>query len=210
VTTSRVTAERLPAAGVAPAVGTRGPHAGAARAVVGLAATIGLVGLFAAWFVWFRPQILGGPAAYVLVGGTSMEPHVEPGTLVILVRAESYAVGDVVAYRIPDGDPAAGRNVIHRIVGGDANTGFLMQGDNTNATDIWRPTPQDVIGREWLVLPDAATALLFLRSPAVVAAVAAALASYLVLAALSPRSTRAARSMHQVAPNLTGPRPRNT
>jgi len=157
--------------------------------LVRLAAVIAFVG----WFLALRPQALGGPAGWILVAGDSMEPNVHPGSLVVVTRRGEYGVGDVVAYRVPEGNPGAGANVIHRIVGGTADVGFIVRGDNTNGPDLWRPRPSDIVGAAWLTLPDAALPMLFLRSPIVVASLAAGLATYLVLGLLGPARARDTR-----------------
>jgi signal peptidase len=133
------------------------------------------------WFIALRPQVLGGPAAYILVSGESMQPTIHPGSLVILFRRPHYAVGDVVAYRVPPGDPGAGLNIIHRIVGGSAEAGFVVRGDNAPNSDLWRPKPGDIIGSAQLVIPGAVPVVLVARSPIVAASVAAGLAAYLAL-----------------------------
>ena len=38
----------------------------------------------------------------------SMEPSLKNGDLVLALKNTSYAAGDVVAYRIPEGEPGAG------------------------------------------------------------------------------------------------------
>jgi len=144
----------------------------------------------AGWFVVLRPQIVGGPAAYVLVSGKSMEPSLAPGSLVIALRQDEYRVGDVVAYRVPSGNPASGLLVIHRIVGGSAQDGYVMQGDNAAGSDIWRPMQADIVGRSRVVVPGAMPVLLFLRSPIVAASAAAALAVYLILGLWGPERRR--------------------
>jgi signal peptidase len=133
------------------------------------------------WLVFLRPQVLGGPAAYVLVSGNSMQPTLSAGSLVIAFRQEDYQVGEVVVYRVPAGSPAAGRLVIHRIVGGSAESGYVLRGENAPGSDVWRPTAADIIGRSDVVVPGVMPALLFARSPIVVASAAAALAVYLLL-----------------------------
>jgi signal peptidase I len=145
--------------------------------IVGLA----LIALAAAWFITLRPQFLGGPTAYILVTGESMEPTLHSGSLVVVVGRPQYEVGEIVAYRIPPGGPAAGRNVIHRITGGSAESGFIMRGDNTSGSDLWRPKPADILGSTRVVIPGAMPAVLFLRSPMVVASLAAGFAVYLIL-----------------------------
>ena len=37
-------------------------------------------------------------------------------------------------------------NVIHRIVGGDGESGYVMQGDNNPEIDQWTPTDDEVLG----------------------------------------------------------------
>jgi signal peptidase I len=130
----------------------------------------------ATWFVLLRPQFLGGPAAYVLTAGTSMRPTLSDGDLVVLRRAGAYRRGDVIAYRVPRGDPAAGSRVIHRIVGGSRSRGYVVKGDNKPYPDPWRPKPGDVIGSEWFVIPHVGTVFWLLRSPLVLASLAAGLA----------------------------------
>lgn len=133
------------------------------------------------WLFFLRPQVLGGPAAYVLVSGSSMQPTLSAGSLVIAFRQDEYQVGDVVVYQVPAGSPAAGHLVIHRIVGGSAESGYVLRGDNASGSDIWRPAPPDIIGRPEIVVPGVMPALLFARSPIVAASAAAALAVYLLL-----------------------------
>jgi signal peptidase len=113
------------------------------RRLVSLALALALA---AAWFVTLRPQVLGGPSAFILVSGTSMLPTMKDGDLVVVRRAASYGTGDVVAYRVPKGEANAGAQVIHRIVSGDGDRGFVVQGDNRSAVDMWRPRDEDMIG----------------------------------------------------------------
>lgn len=129
---------------------------------LGLVLTVAAVVL---WSLFLRPQTLGGPAGYVLVSGHSMLPLYHTGDLVLVERRSSYHVGDVIAYRVPKGDPMAGAQVIHRIIGGDAKRGFVVQGDNRTAPDVWRPRPHDVVGSKALRIPDAVAVLRILQSP---------------------------------------------
>ena len=50
-------------------------------------------------------------------------------------------MGDVVVYTPKD---LGGHRVIHRVVGGDAVTGWTVRGDNNPGADPWHPT--DVVG----------------------------------------------------------------
>jgi signal peptidase I len=134
----------------------------AAKTPAGIALTI-LVCL--GWFQYLRPQSLGGRAAYVLVSGRSMLPRYHTGDLVLVERQSSYHVGELIAYHVPKGDPMAGAQVIHRIIGGNARKGFVVQGDNRTAPDVWRPKPGDIVGAKALRIPNAVLILQFLRSP---------------------------------------------
>ena len=116
-----------------------------------LVAIIATLALFAVWGVLFRPTFLGGPAGYVIVSGKSMEPTLYAGDLVITKQQPSYEVGDIVAFRVEGG------MVIHRIIGGDAENGYVIQGDNKPTPDLWRPTPAEILGRQWIAIPNAGT-----------------------------------------------------
>jgi signal peptidase len=74
---------------------------------------------------------------------------------------------------VPKGDPMAGAQVIHRIVGGNAKQGFIVQGDNRTAPDVWHPKPGDIVGAKALRVPNAVLVLQFLRSPIFLALLAA-------------------------------------
>jgi signal peptidase len=134
----------------------------------------------AGWFVFLRPTSLGGSATWIIVRGDSMLPTYQTGDLIVFAAAPSYAVGDVVAYRVPAGELGAGRIVMHRIVGGDAN-GLILQGDNNPAPDPWQPAVGDVVGAVWLVGPQLGRPIALLHQPALAAALAAAVMVAVVL-----------------------------
>jgi signal peptidase len=126
------------------------------------------LGLLVAWALTLRPQMLGGPATFLVVRGMSMLPAYDTGDFVILHEEPGYAVGDVVGYRVPEGEIGAGRIVLHRII--DASPrGFVLQGDNNDAPDPWTPTPSDVAGRLWIVLPGVGRAIAWVHEPATLA-----------------------------------------
>lgn len=145
---------------------------------------------------WFRPaamlslalagafvlsQALGGPVGYVIVSGRSMEPLLHTDDLALVVRQGSYHRGDVVAFRVPKGDPGAGSVVIHRIIGGSARDGYITQGDNRNGRDPWRPVPGDVVGEMAFHVPKIGGIPAFLASPLGLA-LAAGLFGFLLVA----------------------------
>jgi signal peptidase len=144
----------------------------AARRLAQVAALALTVAVALVWFFVLRPVSLGGPADYVIVSGHSMEPDLHTGDVVVAFHQHRYEVGDVVVYRVPQGEPAAGDRVIHRIVGGSATKGFVMKGDNKQGIDPWRPTERDVVGKEIVTVPRIGTALAEIRSTLGVAIVA--------------------------------------
>ncbi len=139
------------------------------------------VAVLAGWFVALRPRALGGPAAYVMVRGVSMEPTYHTGDLVVTRARRTYRAGDIVAYRVPAGDVGAGAIVIHRIVGGDGIRGYVLRGDNNSSDDDWHPTDRDVAGEAWVLIPVAGKALAKLQDPRLLASLAAALTVMMVM-----------------------------
>lgn len=123
------------------------------------------VPLAALWAITFRPQSLGGPADYLIVAGTSMEPTLSPDDLVVVRERPSYDTGDVVAYHVPEGHPQAGAQIIHRIVGGNPHDGYVTRGDDRDTTDLWRPHPDDIIGERRLHIPAVGLAVRLIRHP---------------------------------------------
>lgn len=135
----------------------------------------------ASWFAVLRPAWLGGPASVVTIRGASMEPTYRYGDLVLLHHRPGYSPGDVVAFRVPDGEIGAGTVVIHRIIGGDATTGFVLQGDNNPEPDRWRPVPDDILGTAVLRIPWLGRLGVSLRSIPGIALLAGLAASLVVL-----------------------------
>ncbi|HEY7873568.1 MAG TPA: signal peptidase I, partial [Actinomycetota bacterium] len=100
-----------------------------------------------AGYLLIGPSQLGGPVTYVAVTGTSMQPHLHTGDLVIVRKAPQYNVGDVVAFR----NSQLRSTVLHRIIGVEDGR-FVLQGDNNDFVDTYRARPEDIVGRKWLVL----------------------------------------------------------
>lgn len=120
-----------------------------------------------------------GPFGHVIVSGTSMEPSLRGGDLVLTLERRLYHHGDVVAFRVPSGHAGAGTVVIHRIVGGSAAGGYVTRGDNRGHADLWRPRSHDVTGATILRIPFAGLGLAHLRSPLGLALLAGAIAAVL-------------------------------
>jgi len=105
--------------------------------------------------------------AFVVTHGVSMNPVYYKGDLVVVAPAETYATGDIAAFRSPENDTL----VLHRIVGGDAS-GYVFQGDNNESVDPVEPAADQIVGRAVLHLPNAGTWLRRLLSPPALAAYA--------------------------------------
>lgn len=130
-----------------------------------------VLALVITWVVLFRPPVLGGGAAsFVFIQGDSMEPSMSWGDLAV-VRGGSYEVGDVVAFRVPEENRDEGNYVIHRIIGGEPSKGFTTQGDHSEEPDVWRPRPDDIVGKLWFNIPGGANWLAFATQPMALVAI---------------------------------------
>lgn len=129
--------------------GTEQGGAGLPRRLLGLATTVAwtLGSLIVAWLLW--PSSLGGCTTLTIVSGESMEPTYYTGDLVVS-RCGPVEVGDVIVYNPPD---VGGARVIHRIVDGNAEDGWVVQGDNNDFLDPWEPTADDILGHAVLHVP---------------------------------------------------------
>lgn len=127
------------------------------------------------WFVLMRPTTLGGDVGYIVVRGTSMEPSLASGDLVLTRPRATVEVGDVVAYRVPAKTVGAGMVVIHRVVDVATDGHLVLQGDNTEHLDPWSPGPVDVVGTVWVRVPFVGRVLAWLHDPAMLGALAASL-----------------------------------
>jgi signal peptidase I len=150
----------------------------------GAAALVALA-IVAAWWAFLRPSSVGGPLTLVTVTGTSMQPRFQTGDLAVMRDAETYHRGDVVAFRAEVVPGERGAFVIHRVVGGGAASGYVLQGDNNDWRDPWHPTAQEVTGRLWFSVPGGGTVVRWLSRPVHAAALMAAVVAG--LAALEPR-----------------------
>ena len=158
--------------------------------------------LIAAWWVLLSPVTLGGNAAFVIVHGQSMQPQYSSGDLVVARTASEYRIDDVVVFRAPD----RRGYVIHRIVGGDASTGWTTRGDGNTRSDRWTVPDEAIVGREWLVIPRIARSVATVqRSPIrFAAAVGIAVTSLMLLVAPGPEERRSTNIVDGTpAPSVT-------
>lgn len=153
-------------------------------------ATVVLIVAFLGWAWWstLAPTGVGGPASYILTQGDSMLPTFEPGGLVITRAEDHYEVGDVVAY-----DNAQLHSVVmHRIVATDGDR-FVLQGDNNDFLDGFRPTADEVVGKQWLELPGIGVFVRLVQQPLLFAVI---MAGATLFALKVPRRSRRRRRHH--------------
>ena len=152
------------------------------------------------WFMMLRPTSLGGPASILVVRGVSMQPTMDYGDVIIAHARSAYEVGDIIAFRVPESEIGAGTVVIHRIIGGDAASGFQTKGDSNSEPDEWRPLPTDILGAARWRIPLLGRLLSVLRSTPGIALIAGLLASLLVLFGLERPEYRRTRRKPDTPP----------
>ena len=121
-----------------------------ATSSLGALRTLIIIGLLAFSAPLWLPQTLGGQALYQYVVSSSMTGSVDRGSLVIIWPQESYAVGDVVAFKM-EFSPGMVVPILHRVIGRDASGDYLIKGDAATGTD--RVRPDDVMGKMTLGIP---------------------------------------------------------
>lgn len=134
-----------------------------------------------AWALFFRPPLLGGETSYVIVSGDSMLPTLRSGDLVVARKRDDYAKGDILVYAVPKGEPGEGVLIIHRVVGGDARSGYVLRGDNRESDDPWRPNAGEVQGAAVFDVPKLGLVLGVIASPLGLGLLAAMIAFFFVL-----------------------------
>ena len=85
----------------------------------------------------------------------SMAPTINPGDIVLSLNPERLPpkVGDVVTYTARRFDGSEVASFTHRVISGDAKTGFVMKGDNKPAPDTQRPSLADITGVVFYTIP---------------------------------------------------------
>lgn len=158
------------------------------------------------WAMTLRPVALGGPATYVVVTGQSMEPTFHDGDLIVLRAADSYDVGEVVTFPVPEGTPGSGALIIHRITGG-SEAAFTIQGDNNPHADEWTPGEADILGAEWFLIPQGGVLLRGMMNPAMLAAIAGGFITIYVLMKPAAGTRKSMNSSSDEPTDDSGPSP---
>jgi len=148
-----------------------------------------LLGMGVALWLFLGPGVLKGPVDYVIIQGSSMEPVLHRGDLVLIRRGKQLGAGEIGAYR----QSLDNQVIVHRVTGVQGGR-LVFKGDNNAWTDTDTPTQAQVIGKVWFRAPQLGRAVAWLQSPWAAAPIAGALAAFvfwLVLPPVSPkRGTR--------------------
>jgi signal peptidase I len=85
----------------------------------------------------------------------SMAPTINPGDIVLSLSPDRLPpqVGDIVTYTGRRFDGTAVASFTHRIISGDAVSGFVTKGDNNPAPDTQQPTLADISGTVFYTIP---------------------------------------------------------
>ncbi len=85
----------------------------------------------------------------------SMKPTIQPGDIVLNLNPDRMPpkIGDIVTYTARRFDGTAVASFTHRIISGDAKSGFVVKGDNNPAPDTQRPTLKDISGVVFYTIP---------------------------------------------------------
>lgn len=92
-------------------------------------------------------------ARVVLTG--SMAPTINPGDIILTTPAKNVTpkIGNIVAYVGRRFDGTAVGVFSHRIIGGDATTGFIVKGDHNPSPDTQHPKIPDITGVVIFIIP---------------------------------------------------------
>ena len=144
--------------------------------------------LFVLAFFAFAPVRLGGSMHYLTIHGTSMEPKIHAGDVVVVRGQRTYGVGDVITYVSDMG----GAVVLHRVIG-MVDGRYIMRGDNNNFDDRYQPSVDEVVGRKVVLIPRGATVIRFLAERRVLIVAVVGALCLLAAAAGSGRGRRGVR-----------------
>jgi signal peptidase len=85
----------------------------------------------------------------------SMQPTINAGDVVLSLSPNRMPpeVGDVATYTARRFDGSSVASFTHRIISGDAESGFVMKGDNNPAPDTQKPELKDITGVVFYTIP---------------------------------------------------------
>lgn len=101
----------------------------------------------------FGSTVLKQPFIMSAVRSNSMYPLFQKGDIILVNKInnqDKINIGDIVVFRCNEGSLLSKGWVVHRIISGDSNKGYITKGDaNRNADQISLDTPP--IKRQWIV-----------------------------------------------------------
>jgi len=111
--------------------------------------------VFATVMLTFSVLSSAGVTKARIVLTQSMEPTINSGDIVLSLNPDRLPpkVGDIVTYTGRRFDGTAVASFTHRIISGDAKTGFVTKGDNNPAPDTQQPTLADISGVIFYTIP---------------------------------------------------------
>jgi signal peptidase I len=123
---------------------------------IGLGLSWGVLGLVLglAAILIFVPAGAGATPLTVLT--SSMEPHLPPGTFIVVrpTPIEDIHIGSVVTYQIESGKPEV---ITHRVIEvrseSNGSVSFITQGDNNDDPDPNPVIPEQIKGTLWYSVP---------------------------------------------------------
>lgn len=134
--------------------------------------------------VWAVGPGADGPlgVSTVVISGSSMEPTLHDGDLVVVRHDGSPSIGNLVLFDL------GGGLVFHRLAAGDPAAGWRTKGDGNDFLDRWVVHGDDVRGRIWFEVSGLGYVVQWLRSHA--AATGALVASPFLLGFVPSRRRR--------------------
>lgn len=123
---------------------------------------IALVSAIVLAYVYLAPTTLGGSTVYSFTYGTSIEPKLHKGDLIVVRKGGTPAVGDAVLYNNRD----LRQHVLHRIIRVEGDR-FVLKGDNNAFIDTFQPTRADLVGKLWFKVGAAGRVTGWAASPSV-------------------------------------------
>jgi len=131
-------------------------------------ALLALAPILGSLLVWAGLMLaLGTSHPLLIVSGTSMEPTLHDGDLVVVrgIDISDVQVGDIVAFYEPG---THSKIIIHRVVDIRERGGEIYlktKGDNNERPDRWLVGREDLIGKMVYRLPGLGHVIRFVRSP---------------------------------------------